>query len=109
MSFDVVSLYSNIPTELGIKAVSYWSYWINKHPEILQDHFRKEFILEELRIILQNNTSAFGKKNHYLQVKGTAMGTKVAPTYVTLTLGYLEEKLLEQILSLWGEEEARSI
>lgn len=37
------------------------------------------------------------------------MGTKVAPTYATLTLGYLEEKLHEQILSLWGEEEARSI
>lgn len=105
VSFDVVSLYSNIPTELGIKAVS---YWINKHPEILQDRFTKEFILEGLHIILQNNTFAFGK-NHYLQVKGTAMGTKVAPTYATLTLGYLEEKLHEQILSLWGEEEARSI
>lgn len=72
VSFDVFRLYSNIPTELGIKAVS---YRINKHPEILQDRFTKEFILEGFHIILQNNTFAFGK-NHYLQVKGKQWGQR---------------------------------
>jgi len=35
---------------------------------------------------------------YYQQRKVTAMGTKVAPTYATLVLGYLEEKLYEKIL-----------
>ena len=32
-------------------------------------------------------------KSFYNQTKGTAMGTKVTPTYATLVLGFLEEKL----------------
>jgi hypothetical protein len=35
------------------------------------------------------------------------MGTKVAPTYATLTLGYLEEQLLQHITNLWGEDETK--
>ncbi|XP_061175938.1 uncharacterized protein LOC133184880 [Saccostrea echinata] len=105
VSFDVVSLYTNIPVDLGIKAVK---YWIDRYPDLLQDRFEKEFILEGLRIILLNNTFAFGK-DHFIQTKGTAMGTKVAPTYATLTLGYLEQKLHHQLATLWGEEDAESI
>ena len=30
---------------------------------------------------------------YYNQIRGTAMGTKFAPTYATLVLAYLEEKL----------------
>ncbi|XP_061193752.1 uncharacterized protein LOC133201982 [Saccostrea echinata] len=78
------------------------------YPDLLQDRFEKEFILEGLRIILLNNTFAFGK-DHFIQTKGTAMGTKVAPTYGTLTLGYLEQKLHHQLATLWGEEDAESI
>ena len=33
----------------------------------------------------------------YQQIKGTAMGTKFAPTYATLILGYLEEILYTKI------------
>ena len=32
----------------------------------------------------------------YTQVRGTAMGTKFAPTYATLVLAHLEEKLYVQ-------------
>ena len=45
-----------------------------------------------LQIILENNNFSFNK-SFYNQTKGTAMGTKVAPTYATLVLGFLEEKL----------------
>ena len=34
---------------------------------------------------------------NYTQTLGTAMGTKMAPTYSTLTLAYLEENLGEII------------
>ena len=41
---------------------------------------------------------------YFHRVKGTAMGTKMAPTYATLTLGYLEEKLYNRISEILGEE-----
>ena len=37
------------------------------------------------------------------------MGTKVAPTYATLTLGYFEFLLQTEILNLWGEDFANYI
>ena len=37
------------------------------------------------------------------------MGMKVAPTYATLTLGYLEYKLHQKLITLWGEELAEKI
>ena len=79
---------------------------MEKYPNVLNARFSQEFVLESLKIILQNNSFAFGNK-HFLQTKGTAMGTKVAPTYATLTLGYLEEQLLQDITTLWGEDEAK--
>jgi hypothetical protein len=54
------------------------------------------FILDALDIILKRNVFYFNDK-FYQQIKGTAMGTKVAPTYATLVLGFLEETLYEKI------------
>jgi hypothetical protein len=36
---------------------------------------------------------------HFLQIKGNAMETKVAPTYVTLVLGFLEANYLKTYIS----------
>jgi hypothetical protein len=44
---------------------------------------------------------------HFLQIKGTAMGTKVAPTYATLVLGFLEEKLFEDMDQRFGNQYAQ--
>ncbi|XP_062579154.1 uncharacterized protein LOC134241086 [Saccostrea cucullata] len=89
VSFDVTSLYTNITHELGIEAIK---YWLDKYPEEIDDRFPANFILEGLRIVLENNNFQFDDEN-YLQIKGTAMGTKVAPTYACLVMGFLEEKL----------------
>ena len=105
VTLDVISLYTNIPTELGLEAVK---FWMENNPEILNDRFQQNFILEGLKLVLENNSFAFSD-HHYLQTKGTAIGTKVAPTYATLTLGYLEHKLHNQLCTLWGEESARNI
>ena len=83
VTFDVVSLYTNIPTELGIEAVK---FWIEKYPNLLHDRFPQEFTIQGLKLVLENNTFNFGN-SHFLQTNGTAMGTTVAPTYATLTLG----------------------
>lgn len=90
---DVTNLYANITSTLGLKALS---YWINKFPGKINNRFEKNFILEATEIVLNNNTFVFNN-THYEQIKGTDMGTKMAPTYATLTLGFLEENLYDNI------------
>ena len=41
-SFDIPSLYTSIPTELGIEAISYWLY---KKCELIPQRFTKGFII----------------------------------------------------------------
>lgn len=93
VTMDLTNLYTNIASTLGLKALS---YWINKFPEKINKRFEKNFILEATEIVLNNNTFVFNN-THYEQIKGTAMGTNMAPTYATLTLGFLEENLYDNI------------
>ena len=41
-------------------------------------------------------------QTNYIRIHGTATGTKVAPTYVTLAMGYLENKLYKIIENKYG-------
>lgn len=52
VSFDVTSLYTNIPHNLGVEAID---YWINKNENILQSRFSREFFLEGIKLVLENN------------------------------------------------------
>ena len=65
---------------------------VGKHPNELPTRISKNFILAGIKFILENNYFCFND-THFLQIKGTAMGTKFAPIYATLVLAYLEEKL----------------
>lgn len=105
VSFDVTSLYTNIPHSLGIDAVR---FWMEKFPEGIDSRFSKEFILEGLRLILENNNFHFDNQ-FFLQTKGTAMGTKVAPTYATLVMGFLEEKLYSVLPDVFDEDTSKYI
>ena len=78
VSFDIVSLYSNIPHGLGLEAIS---FWLDKYPELIANRYNKAFINEALKIVLENNTFSLNN-NYFKQIKGTDMGTKVAPTYL---------------------------
>ncbi|MEW8547697.1 MAG: reverse transcriptase domain-containing protein, partial [Candidatus Thiodiazotropha sp.] len=95
---DVELVYSNIPHSLELEAIN---FWIEQFSEELPERFSKEFVIESLRFILENNTFQFNDE-FFRQKKGTAMGTKVAPTYATLTIGYLEQKLYNQTASDFG-------
>ena len=44
-------------------------------------------------MILTNNTFTFNGQ-HYRQINGTAMGTKMAPSYAKLVMGNFEQKAL---------------
>ena len=99
VSFDVISLYTSIPHELGLKAIE---HFLDNFPTTLQRPFSKEFILKAISIVLKENTFKFDGKN-YKQVQGTAMGTKMAPTYATLVMGFLEKQLYQRIEEKYGE------
>ena len=105
VSLDVVSLYTNISLDLGIKAID---SWLTKYPELIHERFSKEFNLESIKIILENNKFYFNVKM-YTQVRDTAMGTQFAPSYATLVLAYLDEKLYVQTEIKFGKELARYI
>ena len=100
ITFDVVNLYTNIPHDLGIQAIK---FWLDNNESDIHSRFNSEFILNGLKLILEGNVFYFDSK-HYIQKKGTAMGTKVAPTYATLVLGYLEHILYNKIEEKYGNE-----
>lgn len=81
-TFDVVDMYTSIPTEAAIHAV-HWFLARIQHPLI-------NLILTGLRIVLDYNFFTYGDSN-WKQLRGLAMGTPVAPILATLYLGYYEE------------------
>ena len=87
VSLDVTSLYTKIPHNEGIDACRF----------ILQKrtnkHIPTETICDLIRIILTMNNFTFNSK-HYLQKHGTAMGTRIAPSYANLFLGKFERDAL---------------
>ena len=71
-------------------------FWLDKYPSLIHRRFTNQFILEGIKTILENNNFLFGDQ-FCNQIRGTAMGTKFAPAYATLVLGYLEEKLIKRL------------
>ncbi|CAG2250860.1 unnamed protein product [Mytilus edulis] len=89
ITFDIVSLYTNIPHDLGITAVK---YWLENTENVIENRLTKEFILASLKLILERNIFYFNG-TYYHQKKGTAMGTKMAPSYATLECKVHNRKL----------------
>ena len=83
---DVKSVYTSIPHNYGLEAIS---FWIEKHPDSLHSRFSKGFVLESIKIILENNICTFNDE-FYRQITGRAIGTIFVPTYTTLIMGYFE-------------------
>ena len=80
VSLDVLSLYTNISHEDGIRACKEaWEERPDKDPPT-------EILVKLLTLILKCNNFEF-KGKHYLQVLGTAMGTKMAPAYANIFMG----------------------
>ncbi|CAG2193102.1 unnamed protein product [Mytilus edulis] len=52
ITFDIVSLYTNIPHDLGITAVK---YWLENTENVIENRLTKEFILASLKLILERN------------------------------------------------------
>ncbi|KAL2076952.1 hypothetical protein ACEWY4_027451 [Coilia grayii] len=87
-TIDIESLYTNIDTELGLEAVK---LWFQKYPKPERPD---KYLLLLLEISLRRNDFEFDSK-FYLQVKGTAMGKKFAPSYANIFMANWEQRALE--------------
>ena len=108
-SIDITSLYTNIDTHLGLRAVG---RAFHRYPDPARPDGA---ILDLLELSLTRNDFEFNGK-YFLQVHGTAMGKKFAPAYANLYMCMWEEtafqkcpnkpllylRYLDDIFGVWG-------
>ena len=91
VSMDVTSLYTNIPHEEGITLVcETYEEFHDANPPIATRHLK-----EMLSLILKENSFQFNGKD-YLQIHGTAMGTKMAVAFANIFMAKTEKTILRQ-------------
>jgi hypothetical protein len=86
---DVTSLYPSIPHADGLNAlrVTLDTRSVQQPPT--------DTLIELATMVLENNHFTFGDK-FYTQMKGTAMGTRFAPSYAIIFMGEFEKELLRR-------------
>ena len=77
---DIVALYTSIPHQLGVEAID---YWIHSFREEIPKRFTRDFIIEAILYILENNNFYFDK-SYFHQLEGTGMGVDFAGNYACL-------------------------
>lgn len=92
---DVTSLYTNIEHNLGVECIR---TFLKKDLEISEQ--QEEFLTAAIKFILENNYFLYNEIYH--QTKGTAMGTRMAPSYANLFMGSFEEA------HIWKNEKFKS-
>nr|XP_048674333.1 zinc finger protein 189-like isoform X3 [Caretta caretta] len=80
---DVEALYTNIPHKDGQQAVR----------NTIPDNVTANLVAELCGFVLTHNYFTFGD-NVYLQISGTAMGTRMAPQYANIFMADLEQRFL---------------
>lgn len=93
-TIDVSGLYPSIPHDEGIKSTLHHLYEVNPYSDDIP--FPPEAATAILETILKENCFEFNSKI-YKQVRGTAMGTKMAPSYANLFMADLEQESLEKM------------
>lgn len=87
VTMDIESLYTNVPFEGGLKATE---FFLNQRSDSTP---RTQCIVDLIEIVLRSNYFLFGS-DFYLQVSGTSMGSKMAPSFASLFVGHFEKKFI---------------
>ena len=91
VSFDVVSLYTNIPTELAVNVIKEKWNIIKNYTTIPENTF-----IEITKLCL--NSTYFKFNNEFFsQIYGVAMGSPISATIATLVLEFLEIKVISSL------------
>ncbi len=88
VTMDATSLYTNINHDEGMNATK---GFLNNRPTDTKPS--TDFLMNLINFILTCNCFRF-KDNFYLQQKGTAMGTRMAPSYANLFMANFENNFL---------------
>ena len=86
---DVKKLYPSIPRKEGIEACKV-ALNSRDNPTIPTAD-----VIKMIEIVLDNNNFSLGQSEHYVQVDGTAIGSRLGKNYACTYMGQWEEKLLE--------------
>lgn len=86
-TIDIDALYTNINTHLGLQAVA---QVFNRYPDPERPD---EALLQLLKLGLTRNDFVFDSR-YYLQIHGTAMGKRFAPSYANIYMADWERTLL---------------
>ena len=90
-TIDVVGLYPNIPHKEGLEA-------IRKALDKQEDQtISTDSLILLAECVLKNNVFEHNMR-YFKQLQGTAIGTKFAPPYAILFMGYLEDKVLNSLV-----------
>ena len=87
VTLDVSSLYTNIPHDEGIIACE---EFLNTRSDQSPP---TRSLCQLIHLILESNAFTFNGA-YYLQLQGTAMGTRMAPSYANLFMGKFEQQFL---------------
>ena len=85
---DVSKLYPSVPREEGLRACKK-ALDTRRKPDIPTGE-----VLEMIKIVLDNNNFCAGGSKHYIQINGTAIGSKLGRNYACTYLGEWESELL---------------
>ena len=94
VTIDVTSLYTNIPKHGEDGGIQAFKEALNRRSMDLKDTVPTEYLIQMLGLVLDGNIFEFNG-DLWQQKIGTAMGTRVAPTYACLFMGDLENKILQ--------------
>ena len=87
VTLDVMSLYPSIPHDFGLCALK----------NVLLDRNLPAIVVNGIHsmteIVLKKNVFEFNSEC-FLQLSGTAIGTKMAPAYANIVMSFFESKLL---------------
>ena len=95
VTIDVTSLYTSIPANGESGGIQAFQTFLDKRSQEEKDTMPTKFLMECLELVLNGNIFTFNEEL-FIQKIGTAMGTKLAPTYACLFMGWLEEEFLQR-------------
>jgi hypothetical protein len=116
VTLDVVGLYPNIPNDQGLEAARVALGKSRPGPNVKPSN---RSLMKLLELVLRRNNFVFNGQ-HYLQIRGTAIGTKVAVGFANNYMGFFERlfvyvfhkqplvwlRFIDDIFMIWthGEE-----
>ena len=94
VTVDVTSLYTSIPANGVNGGIQAFRGFLNTRSPEEKITMPTDYLMECLELVLNGNIFTFNEEL-YIQKIGTAMGTKLAPTYACLFMGRFEEDFLQ--------------